>query len=72
MQIGQPAQPEPPDATPMPSAWTSSIGGSLCPNGHFVKLDATYCPTCGTGPIPGFVEWESRDRTTRLGARGSF
>jgi hypothetical protein len=72
MQIGHPQQPEPPDATPPPPQWTPSIGGSLCPQGHFVKLFAKYCPTCGAGPISGSVEWESQDRTSRLGAKGPF
>lgn len=65
----EPEVPEPKDAI---SVWQSSIGGSFCPNGHFAAFEAKHCPTCGVGPVPGFIDWESHDKTNRLGAKGNF
>lgn len=71
MQINpEPQRPEPPQ--PPGPAWQPSIGGSLCPERHYVRFEGKFCPTCGAGPVPGFVDWESRDRTARLGAQGGF
>lgn len=65
----QPEVPEPAQQTP---TWQSSIGGSFCPNGHLAPFEAKHCPTCGVGPVPGFVDRESHERTNRLGTKGGF
>ena len=72
MHIPGPPQPEVPAPNNPSPGWQSSIGGSMCPNGHFAAFDAKHCPECGAGPVPGFVDWESRDKTNRLGAKGNF
>lgn len=63
-----PKRPEPPGPPPSPSpseTWTAVTGALICPLGHSVPLDASFCPKCGK-PVPAGTQLQAQESTRRL------
>jgi hypothetical protein len=52
--------------------WTAAPGYIGCPDNHSFPMSATFCPTCGKGPVPQWVRLQAEDGAIRMGERAGL
>lgn len=54
------------------ATWTALPGWILCPNNHSFDATSNFCPQCGQGPVPPWVQGEAQRKQDDLNNRAAM